>query len=257
MTDEEKKQLNDFETSLRHLIYLHDKLRREHAELQQLLLDKEEALSKLRSEYDQLNQSYMCHLLICRKEGPMKKVMITIGRQFGSGGHKIGEYLSNRLGLSYYDNELILLAARRGNLKVEHIEALEEMIHNPILYERQETVVEDSLEETIFQLQQEVILQIAEEEYAVFVGRSSASPEPAVCREFPKRSARRLPRGRTVPGRLITRSTPAGSGASRRTMISIMILPRMIYPISSQILSSTTRKCATNKRCTKRVPGES
>ena len=59
MTDEEKKQLNDFETSLRHLIYLHDKLSREHAELQQLLLDKEEALSKLRSEYDQLNQSYM------------------------------------------------------------------------------------------------------------------------------------------------------------------------------------------------------
>ena len=59
MTDEEKKQLNDFETSLRHLIYLHDKLGREHAELQQLLLDKEEALSKLRSEYDQLNQSYM------------------------------------------------------------------------------------------------------------------------------------------------------------------------------------------------------
>ena len=94
----------------------------------------------------------------------MKKVMITIGRQFGSGGHKIGEYLPNRLGLSYYDNELILLAAQRGNLKVEHIEALEEMIHNPILYEKQETVVEDSLEETIFQLQQEVILQIAEEE---------------------------------------------------------------------------------------------
>ena len=59
MTDEEKKQLNDFETSLRHLIYLHDKLRREHAELQQLLLDKEGAMSKLRSEYDKLNQSYV------------------------------------------------------------------------------------------------------------------------------------------------------------------------------------------------------
>ena len=66
----------------------------------------------------------------------MGKVVITIGRQFGSGGHKIGEYLSNRLGLSYYDNELIL-----------------------------------SMEETIFQLQQEVIRQIAEKEDAVFVGR--------------------------------------------------------------------------------------
>ena len=55
----------------------------------------------------------------------MNRVMITIGRQFGSGGHKIGEYLSNRLGMSYYDNELILLAARRGDLKVEHIQEMD------------------------------------------------------------------------------------------------------------------------------------
>ena len=59
MTDEEKKQLNNFETSLRHLIYLHDKLRRDYAELQQLLLDKEDDISKVRSEYDKLNQSYI------------------------------------------------------------------------------------------------------------------------------------------------------------------------------------------------------
>ena len=61
----------------------------------------------------------------------MDKVMITIGRQFGSGGHKIGEYLSNRLGISYYDNELILLAAQRGDLKVEPIREMDEMIQNP------------------------------------------------------------------------------------------------------------------------------
>lgn len=101
----------------------------------------------------------------------MGKVVITIGRQFGSGGHKIGEYLSNRLGLSYYDNELILLAAQRGDLKIEHVEEMDEMIQNPFLFEQQETVVEDSMEETIFQLQQEVIRQIAEKEDAVFVGR--------------------------------------------------------------------------------------
>ena len=101
----------------------------------------------------------------------MDKVMITIGRQFGSGGHKIGEYLSNRLGISYYDNELILLAAQRGDLQVEHVQALDEMIQNPFMYERQETEVEDTLEETVFQLQQEVIQQLAEKESAVFVGR--------------------------------------------------------------------------------------
>ena len=58
----------------------------------------------------------------------MGKVVITIGRQFGSGGHKIGEYLSNRLGLSYYDNELILLAAQRGDLKIEHVEEMDEAL---------------------------------------------------------------------------------------------------------------------------------
>ncbi|MBO7418238.1 MAG: hypothetical protein J6U14_04820 [Bacteroidaceae bacterium] len=59
MTDEEKRQLSDFETSLRHLIYLYDKLRRDYAELQRLLQDKEEAIGKLRTDYDTLNQSYV------------------------------------------------------------------------------------------------------------------------------------------------------------------------------------------------------
>lgn len=99
------------------------------------------------------------------------KVMITIGRQFGSGGHKIGEYLSNRLGISYYDNELILLAAQRGDLNVEHIQAMDEMIQNPFLYVQHEAEVENTMEETVFQLQQEVICQLAEKESAVFVGR--------------------------------------------------------------------------------------
>ena len=100
----------------------------------------------------------------------MEKVMITIGRQFGSGGHKIGEYLANRLGLSYYDNELILLAAQRGDLHVEHIREMDEMIQNPFSFDKN-AEVEDTLEETVFQLQQEVICQLAEKEGALFVGR--------------------------------------------------------------------------------------
>ena len=58
MTDEEKKQLSDFETSLRHLIYLYDKLKRDHADLERLLQEKEEAMGKLRADYDSLNESY-------------------------------------------------------------------------------------------------------------------------------------------------------------------------------------------------------
>lgn len=102
----------------------------------------------------------------------MNKVMITIGRQFGSGGHKIGEYLASRLGLPYYDDELILLAAQRGDLQVEHVQELDEMIQNPFSYGEQGVGVEDTIEETLFQLQQEVIVQLAQKEKsALFVGR--------------------------------------------------------------------------------------
>lgn len=108
--------------------------------------------------------------MTAEKEDKMEKVMITIGRQFGSGGHKIGEYLANRLGLSYYDNELILLAAQRGDLHVKHIREMDEMIQNPFSFDKN-AEVEDTLEETVFQLQQEVICQLAEKEGALFVGR--------------------------------------------------------------------------------------
>ena len=58
MTDEEKKLLSTFEARLRHLIYLHDELKRENAELKQLLQGKEEECSKVRAEYEELEVNY-------------------------------------------------------------------------------------------------------------------------------------------------------------------------------------------------------
>ena len=55
MTDEEKKLLSTFEARLRHLIYLHDELKRENAELKQLLEAKEEEYGKVQAEYRELN----------------------------------------------------------------------------------------------------------------------------------------------------------------------------------------------------------
>ena len=40
-----------------------------------------------------------------------KKVVITIARQYGSGGRTIGEMLAKDMGIHYYDKELIKLAA--------------------------------------------------------------------------------------------------------------------------------------------------
>ena len=41
-----------------------------------------------------------------------KHVVITIGREFGSGGRAVGQQLAERLGIDYYDKELLALAAK-------------------------------------------------------------------------------------------------------------------------------------------------
>ena len=58
MTEEEKKLLSTFEARLRHLIYLHDELKRENAELKQQLEAKDEECQKIQADYQELEQHY-------------------------------------------------------------------------------------------------------------------------------------------------------------------------------------------------------
>ena len=58
MTEEEKKLLNSFETQLRHLIYLHDELKRENAELKKLLENEKLKNEKVQAQYYELEVSY-------------------------------------------------------------------------------------------------------------------------------------------------------------------------------------------------------
>ena len=58
MTDEEKKRLSTFEARLRHLIFLHDELRRENAELKKLLDNEKLKNEKVQAQYDELEVSY-------------------------------------------------------------------------------------------------------------------------------------------------------------------------------------------------------
>ena len=58
MTEEEKKLLSTFETQLRHLMYLHDELKRENAELKQLLEEEKKENERILAEYKELERSY-------------------------------------------------------------------------------------------------------------------------------------------------------------------------------------------------------
>lgn len=102
--------------------------------------------------------------------------IITIGREFGSGGHKIGQIIAARLELPYYDKELLTLAAQRGGISEDKLSRHDEKKHNPYLYEvnydgNNQVVKGDSVANTLYQLQKDTIVEIGKTQHAVIVGR--------------------------------------------------------------------------------------
>ena len=56
----------------------------------------------------------------------MKKRIITVSRQFGSGGHSIAQAVAERLGIPFYDNQLITEVAKQSGLSEDFIRENEE-----------------------------------------------------------------------------------------------------------------------------------
>lgn len=108
----------------------------------------------------------------------MKKI-ITIGRQFGSGGREIGEKLAQKLNYTFYDKNLIILAAEKGGMSHETLGAADEKAANPWLYAAMTQTGQTSINmnistnDTLFALQSQIIKDIAKTENAVIVGRCS------------------------------------------------------------------------------------
>ena len=55
----------------------------------------------------------------------MKKI-ITIGREFGSGGREIGRWIAEKLQIAYYDQEIVTEIAKRTKLSEEYVERITE-----------------------------------------------------------------------------------------------------------------------------------
>ena len=62
------------------------------------------------------------------------KIILTIGRQFGSGGREIGQRLAQELGIAYYDSELISEAARQSGLCEEVFQKADERAASGLSY---------------------------------------------------------------------------------------------------------------------------
>jgi cytidylate kinase len=109
-----------------------------------------------------------------------QKFILTIGRQLGSGGRQIGEQLASRLGIAFYDKELIQIASQESGLGKEFFEHVDEKKSHtlfggqfPLLGSWTDEYYSTNYlsNETLFQIQSDVIRKLAERQSAVFVGR--------------------------------------------------------------------------------------
>ena len=97
--------------------------------------------------------------------------VITISREYGSGGRAIGERLAKELGVPFYDKELIFMAAKESGLSEEYIKKTEQMKSTSFLYGLYMSAQQLPMNDQIFLVQSKIIRQVAQEGPCVIVGR--------------------------------------------------------------------------------------
>ncbi len=99
----------------------------------------------------------------------MKNYIITIGREFGSGGKEIAQKLAERLGIEYYDKDLVTLAAKQRGVSEEVVADAEENI--PSIWDCN-SVGLPIFQDRLFLAQSTIITEIAEKNSpCIIVGR--------------------------------------------------------------------------------------
>ena len=101
----------------------------------------------------------------------MKYGVITIGREYCTGGLDIARAVAGRLGVPMYDKELITLAAKESGLSEEAIAASEKRRTGSLLYSLYTMGGELPLSDQVFVLQSQIIRGLADKGPCVIVGR--------------------------------------------------------------------------------------
>jgi len=110
-----------------------------------------------------------------------KHMIITLGRQYGSGGREIAFNLAKKLGIKCYDKELLSIAAKESGIAEQLFESHDEKSANSFLYSlvmdtyytgySTPAFVDMPINQKIFLAQFETIKKIAEKESCIIVGR--------------------------------------------------------------------------------------
>ncbi|MCB6609184.1 cytidylate kinase-like family protein [[Clostridium] symbiosum] len=129
----------------------------------------------------------------------MEKKIITISREYGSGGREVGLTVAKKLGMEFYDKELIEAAAKEIGFPVDMIADREQRLTNSLLYNfamgtlygisypKEPKITELPLTEQIYQAQKKAIEEAAKRGPCIFIGRCAdyiLKSRPDVLRVF-------------------------------------------------------------------------
>lgn len=104
-----------------------------------------------------------------------KKVLITIGREYGSGGRLVSAALGRDLGIPVYDKNIISIIAKKHGYDEHALINSDERLSNPFFEPYSPYGTETgALSEKLFLLQAQIIKEAADKESAVFVGRCAS-----------------------------------------------------------------------------------
>ena len=106
----------------------------------------------------------------------MTKRIITISREFGSGGRFIGEEVAKKLGVAYYDKDIIGKIAEQSGLSPEYIQENAELSPKQGLFAYAfsgRDITGKSVGDMVYGAQRKIIMEIAEKESCVIIGRNA------------------------------------------------------------------------------------
>ena len=106
----------------------------------------------------------------------MAKRIITISREFGSGGRFIGEKVAQKLGIAYYDKNIINEIAEKSGLSPEYVQKNAELSPEKGLFAYAfagRDITGKSVEDIVYEAQRKVILELADKESCLIIGRNA------------------------------------------------------------------------------------
>lgn len=103
-----------------------------------------------------------------------ENLVITIAREYGSGGRYVGKLLSEKLGIKLYDKNLIQIISNESGLSASYIEENEQNIHGNLLSSFNTQYYDNlSNDDNLFIAESKAIKEIAEKDSCIIIGRCS------------------------------------------------------------------------------------